>query len=433
MYRISFIPKKGNFLTRKQTTLLGTLFESLIPAINKLKTAPKGSVAEVDQLVAITDGIVSGTGLRTICAPDDGLKAAQKKVADQLQRFRPHPSCHGFARGRDALGCARAHVAYWGKTEKGLVVLNMDAKDFFHSISGTLVRTALKAHHIEDENIEKILKLATLKPDRNLAACVIGGMKSFASDLATRHDQLKSGKAREVEEALDTLFKLTQRKTKDGGVLATRVCRSMLSLGPRIHAGEVFTPQGAPTSPVLSNLCMKIVDIRLSAMAKQGFGGYYTRYADDLTVSWLVPTKGKTIDGMYRCATEVLLEYGVLMNRKKKRVMGTGSRQDVVGYCINSGRPTISQKRYRKPIRREVRDAIRNGKVENLNLLRIRGQLAFVTTAHGGEAKNLWHRIEGAIHSKGPRDISSGIEEHDITIDLTQGGGSIDLGDGLEE
>lgn len=43
-------------------------------------------------------------------------------------------------------------------------------------------------------------------------------------------------------------------------------------------------PQGAPTSPILTNAICEKLDIRLSGVAKR-FGLNYTRYADDITFS----------------------------------------------------------------------------------------------------------------------------------------------------
>ena len=60
--------------------------------------------------------------------------------------------------------------------------------------------------------------------------------------------------------------------------LAFTVCQIFLSLGKSVTSTNKFLPQGAPTSPFLSNLMMKLADIRLSALARS-FGGFYTRYA----------------------------------------------------------------------------------------------------------------------------------------------------------
>lgn len=43
-------------------------------------------------------------------------------------------------------------------------------------------------------------------------------------------------------------------------------------------------PQGAPTSPRLSNLVNYVLDLRLAALAER-YHGIYTRYADDITIS----------------------------------------------------------------------------------------------------------------------------------------------------
>jgi hypothetical protein len=59
----------------------------------------------------------------------------------------------------------------------------------------------------------------------------------------------------------------------DAATILTRICT---------HQGRL--PQGAPTSPALSNLVCRRLDARLGGLAR-ALGGRYTRYADDLTIS----------------------------------------------------------------------------------------------------------------------------------------------------
>jgi RNA-directed DNA polymerase len=52
----------------------------------------------------------------------------------------------------------------------------------------------------------------------------------------------------------------------------------------RICSDEGRLPQGAPTSPAISNLVCRRLDERLSGLVTS-FKGHYTRYADDITLS----------------------------------------------------------------------------------------------------------------------------------------------------
>jgi RNA-directed DNA polymerase len=61
----------------------------------------------------------------------------------------------------------------------------------------------------------------------------------------------------------------------------------------RLCTWEGGLPQGAPTSPRLSNLVNYRLDARLAGMAAR-LGGVYTRYADDMTVSF--PEEDANVD-----------------------------------------------------------------------------------------------------------------------------------------
>lgn len=93
-------------------------------------------------------------------------------------------------------------------------------------------------------------------------------------------------------------------------------------------------PQGAPTSPVITNLICGIFDIRILHLAKK-YRLDYTRYADDLTFS--------TNDKKFQIYQEQFLEEltneiskaGFSINQNKTRVQYRDSHQEVTGIVVN--------------------------------------------------------------------------------------------------
>jgi RNA-directed DNA polymerase len=72
-------------------------------------------------------------------------------------------------------------------------------------------------------------------------------------------------------------------------------------------------PQGAPTSPSLSNLVNVPLDAALAALVNRS-GGLYTRYGDDLTFSW--PTQ-RVLSNFENRVLAVLLTYAYRLNATK--------------------------------------------------------------------------------------------------------------------
>jgi len=99
-----------------------------------------------------------------------------------------------------------------------------------------------------------------------------------------------------------------------------------------VAAGDRALPQGACTSPVISNLVTRKLDRRLAgAVAKLGWT--YTRYADDLTFS----TKGAK-DKMSLVMSRVraiIRDEGFVINEDKGRVQRAARRQQVTGIVVN--------------------------------------------------------------------------------------------------
>lgn len=93
-------------------------------------------------------------------------------------------------------------------------------------------------------------------------------------------------------------------------------------------------PQGAPTSPIISNLIFNIVDLHILALAKK-YKLYYTRYADDMSFS----TNNKAFEKKYLNFVEelsnLLMKHGFKINQNKTRLMYCSSKQEVTGLTVN--------------------------------------------------------------------------------------------------
>lgn len=92
---------------------------------------------------------------------------------------------------------------------------------------------------------------------------------------------------------------------------------------------EYCLPQGAPTSPDISNLILAEVDEILARECK-GKDLVYTRYSDDIAISGNWNFKN-LVDGFI----EVIERNGFLVSRKKKEFLGPSERKTVTGWIIN--------------------------------------------------------------------------------------------------
>ena len=92
-------------------------------------------------------------------------------------------------------------------------------------------------------------------------------------------------------------------------------------------------PQGAPTSPIITNMICDTLDRRLAGLAKR-FGLRYTRYADDITFSSMHNVYQK--DGDFRKElVRIIQSQGFTINEKKTRLQKIGGRQEVTGIIVS--------------------------------------------------------------------------------------------------
>lgn len=119
---------------------------------------------------------------------------------------------------------------------------------------------------------------------------------------------------------------------------------------------EKMLPQGAPTSPIISNMICARLDAKLTQLAKKHFCTY-SRYADDITFS---TNRSKfpsalaylTDIGQIELGdelTSLIEENGFKVNRQKIRLQTRNRRQEVTGLVVNKY-PNVPRK-YVKRVR----------------------------------------------------------------------------------
>lgn len=229
---------------------------------------------------------------RPIWAPLPRLKAAQRWVLHNIvERLPTHGSAHGFLAGRSTLTNATVH-------QNSAVVVKMDVEQFFPTVTWRRVKGVFRRAGYR-EQISTLLALLCTESPREIVE--YDGKKYF------------------------------------------------ISLGTRC------LPQGAPTSPAITNaLCLRL-DRRITALAKK-LGWRYTRYADDLTFSRPNGSENASPAALIKIVTKIVNAEGFRVKGSKTRLHRTGGRQTVTGLVVNGeGPPRVPRK-----LRRQIKAAIHN-------------------------------------------------------------------------
>jgi RNA-directed DNA polymerase len=231
-------------------------------------------------------------GVRYISAPKPALAKAQRWVLEHvLARLEVEAPAHGFVPGRSIVTNAAPHA---GRR----VVINLDLKEFFPSITFRRVKGLFEKVGYS-EHVATVFALLCTEPPR----------------VATELD----GKVYHV------------------------------ALGQRV------LPQGACTSPAITNALCRRLDRRLSGLAKK-HGFAYTRYADDLTFSG---DNASAVGKLLKSVRGIVQAEGFTEHPRKTRVMRRANRQEVTGVTVNV-RPSVSRREVRQ-LRAILHNAARQG------------------------------------------------------------------------
>ena len=223
---------------------------------------------------------------RVIHAPAKGLKTFQKVLNLILQSlYEPHHAATGFVQGKSIVDNSKVHV-------DKLYVYNIDLKDFFPRVDAKRVGGRL---------LVKPFNLGNTQERRYVANMI----KILCCHRMPVERLVNNEWVTEIKHVL---------------------------------------PQGAPTSPTLTNVICDRLDIRLNGLAKR-FGLMYTRYADDITFSSnhnsyelksggtdIIFKKDNTFDKELR---RIIEDQNFQIKESKVRLQKKGYRQEVTGLVVN--------------------------------------------------------------------------------------------------
>ncbi len=253
---------------------------------------------------------------RAIWAPLAKLKAVQRTIlAEIVERLMVHGSTHGFYAGRSTFTNAQQHL-------NPEILVKMDLKDFFPTITFPRVKGVFRKAGYKKQISTLLAALCTESP---------------------REEVIFKGKTYYV------------------------------ALGARA------LPQGAPTSPGLTNVLCLTLDRRMQALCSKN-GWRYSRYADDMTFSVPVGTESKlTVSSLIGTVYTIVKDEGFRVNSKKTKIKRTGVRQKVTGLVVNGENPPRPPRQLKRQIRAAIHN-LKSGKAlpEGESFARLKGYASYI-------------------------------------------------------
>jgi RNA-directed DNA polymerase len=231
-------------------------------------------------------------GYREIYKPSESLMKVQRWIAQYiLSEVDSHPSCFSYKKNTSIKDCASQHCgAKW--------LVKMDIQNFFDNI-------------IESQVYQMFLE--------------VGYSPLLSFELARLCTYVKQGELYEQDIGL---------------IKKSATVYSIESYNNQLVG---HTVQGAPTSPLISNLVLKDFDeVCYQYCLEEGL--VYTRYCDDITIS----SNGQNF-GREACLSVRDFIYGKLKehnffpNKQKFKIIPSGARKLVLGLLVDGDEPRLSK------------------------------------------------------------------------------------------
>lgn len=302
-------------------------------------------VVTFDNYVRYTIPKKSG-GVRKIAAPKKNLKCAQRIILDQILCKIPTNDCaHGFISERSVVSGAMAH-----KSSPELLI-NIDLKDFFGTITFSRVRGMFKSL----------------------------GYSGYVASLMA--------------------------------MICTYVEREPIEIKGEtryVKVSDRVLPQGAPSSPMITNIVCAKLDKRISGLASK-YGFEYSRYADDMSFSFksisdtldkfnggLDSSKAvddkKIVSVIIGITLKVIREEGFNVNNKKTRYLRNNNCQSITGIVINNqniGVPKKWVKNFRAAIYNANKEKQLKGSLSQGEISKIKGMACWLKNVNEERYKKI--------------------------------------------
>ena len=274
--------------------------------------------------------------LRLIESPKGLLKSIQRRIADDILLYAPvHAAAHGFCKGRNCQTHALNHV---GKN----YLFQFDLRHCFHSIHW--------------QNVFQVFRQLGYSPAIARYLCALVTHRAYSN------------------------HKLLDRFDRD-----QRICLRQRHL-----------PQGAPSSPALSNAVLFRLDKRLNGLA-HSLRLTYSRYADDLALSGNVHRDWRFLEPLLGA---ICTEEGFSLNYRKTRLARPRQRQKVTGVVVNE--KTNIDRRYYDNLKAILTNCVR-GNLDSQNRhnhpdfrAHLRGRIQHVkslNTRKGNKLEQIFNQI----------------------------------------
>ena len=347
--------------------------------------------------------------LRIIHSPVSGLKAIQKTLSFILQCvFEPHNASYGFVRNRSIVNNAQVHVGsryvynidlkdffpsidqarFWKCLQLKPFNLNWNINSNNQEIENSYKCFLIDKHYgfpfyktekillyeFEGYNLINGSRKILLKSGENIFYQVNLNENILSGEIELFLDRSKYELIKELvkknnedasveDENLEGIFlqlivntqeKLLEKNNRSTlANMIAAICFTEIEVERKSDEGiwekvkRNVLPQGAPTSPVITNIVCQKLDYLLTGVANR-FGLKYTRYADDITFSSLHNVYQE--DGEFlRELNRIITEQNFHIKESKTRLQKDGYRKEVTGLLINE--KVNVQKRYIKQIR----------------------------------------------------------------------------------